>query len=304
MKNFIKNNMGILNSIAIAVSSTVIMALSLSALSFFLLVNDVSQIPGVAWILFAICFYFCAVRQLFYIYKTDKKIIKIDRYVNAFLLAVAATMFLIFNDFIYIFVANSIVYFATLVGFIIVKLIVFHRIRDITLSVLSLAICGIILLDCFASFNESALVSVVIVLTTFLAILSLSSIVREAFAKIKFTTLKNIFEKTFAAEILLGLVFLIVAFSFVFMTMEGKSYGDSLWYCFAVVTTIGFGDVVMDSVLCRIISVILGIYGIIVVALITSIIVNFYNDTKFIAKKEDKSESETNKEEKKEEGNE
>ena len=58
------------------------------------------------------------------------------------------------------------------------------------------------------------------------------------------------------------------------------TYGDALWYCFAVVTTIGFGDFSAIRPLTRILSVILGIYGIIVVALITSIIVNFYNEVK------------------------
>ena len=45
-------------------------------------------------------------------------------------------------------------------------------------------------------------------------------------------------------------------------------------------TTIGFGDITAVSILGRILSVILGIYGIIVVALITSIIVNFYSEVK------------------------
>ena len=45
-------------------------------------------------------------------------------------------------------------------------------------------------------------------------------------------------------------------------------------------TTIGFGDFSAVTPLGRILSVILGIYGIIVVALITSIIVNFYGEMK------------------------
>ena len=45
-------------------------------------------------------------------------------------------------------------------------------------------------------------------------------------------------------------------------------------------TTIGLGDVTVLSPYTRALSIILGIYGIIVVALITSIIVNFYNEVK------------------------
>ena len=49
---------------------------------------------------------------------------------------------------------------------------------------------------------------------------------------------------------------------------------------FALVTTIGFGDITAVTDLGRTMSVVLGIYGIIVVALITSIIVNFYGEIK------------------------
>ena len=45
-------------------------------------------------------------------------------------------------------------------------------------------------------------------------------------------------------------------------------------------TTIGFGDIAAASLAGRIMSVILGVYGIVVVALITSIIVAFYGEMK------------------------
>ena len=50
-----------------------------------------------------------------------------------------------------------------------------------------------------------------------------------------------------------------------------------MWYCFAVITTIGFGDFVAKTLMGRVLTVILGLYGIVVVAIITSVIVNFYN---------------------------
>jgi hypothetical protein len=46
------------------------------------------------------------------------------------------------------------------------------------------------------------------------------------------------------------------------------------------VTTIGFGDIAASTPVGRVLSVILGLYGIAVVALITSIIVNFYGEMK------------------------
>jgi len=103
-----------------------------------------------------------------------------------------------------------------------------------------------------------------------------------AFARIDMPTLKKIIRKTYAAEILFGIVLLIVAFSLVLPHLEEgiTTFNDALWYCFAIVTTIGFGDFSAVTPLGRILSVILGLYGIIVVALITSIIVNFYGEMK------------------------
>ena len=102
------------------------------------------------------------------------------------------------------------------------------------------------------------------------------------FARFDMQTLKKIFRKTYAAEILFGIVLLIIAISLVLPYVEDgiPSFEDALWYCFAIVTTIGFGDFAAVTTLGRILSVILGIYGVIVVALITSIIVNFYGEVK------------------------
>ena len=101
-----------------------------------------------------------------------------------------------------------------------------------------------------------------------------------AFSRIKLSILRKILLKTYAAEILFGLLLLMVAFSIVLPSVEFEigDFWDALWYCFAIVTTIGFGDYTAVSIPGRIISVILGIYGLIVVALLTSIIVNFYNE--------------------------
>ncbi len=111
--------------------------------------------------------------------------------------------------------------------------------------------------------------------------LSLVSIMTYVFSRVRLDLLRKIARETYGAEILFGLVILIITFSLVLkITENGMSYRDALWYCFALVTTIGLGDISAVSDLGRIISVILGVYGIIVVALITSIIVNFYGEIK------------------------
>jgi len=111
---------------------------------------------------------------------------------------------------------------------------------------------------------------------------SLAEILSFSFSKIKLKGLIKIIRKTYVFEIFYGLVILIIASSFYFMVMEDSipTFWDGLWYSFAIVTTIGFGDFTVVGPISRILSVILGIYGIIVVASITSVIVNYYNEVK------------------------
>ena len=57
-----------------------------------------------------------------------------------------------------------------------------------------------------------------------------------------------------------------------------SSYGDSLWFCFASATSIGYGDIVAVTVIGRIIAVILTVYSIATIAIFTAVIVGFFND--------------------------
>ena len=130
--------------------------------------------------------------------------------------------------------------------------------------------------------NGNSVSMVAAILSFAITIKSLLHIILTSFSQINISILRSIIRKTYASEILFGLTMLIISFSFVFEAWEPDihSYSDALWYCFAIITTIGFGDITVTSGFSRVLSVILGIYGIIVVALITSIIVNFYNEVK------------------------
>ena len=117
----------------------------------------------------------------------------------------------------------------------------------------------------------------------FIAVVSFIEAMSVALAELKIKTLIRIVLSTFSLEVLFGLLVMIVAFSFILAAVEPNdviaTFTDGLWYCFAVVTTIGFGDIVATTAVGKILTVILGIYGLIVVAVITSIVVNFYNET-------------------------
>ena len=119
---------------------------------------------------------------------------------------------------------------------------------------------------------------------------SIMNIMSIAFSRIRLDILMDILRKTYAAEILFGLLLLITAFSIILPVAEPEigSFKNAMWYCFAIVTTIGFGDISATTDFGRVLSVILGVYGIIVVALITSIIVNFYGEMKRVTSDEGK----------------
>ena len=107
-------------------------------------------------------------------------------------------------------------------------------------------------------------------------------VVGISISQMKLNILLNIIRETYVMEILLGLLLMIIACSSIMSTLEPnmENYGDALWYCFALVTTIGFGDISATTLVGRVLSVFLGIYGIVVVAIITSVIVNFYGEMK------------------------
>ena len=57
---------------------------------------------------------------------------------------------------------------------------------------------------------------------------------------------------------------------------EINTYQEALWYCFTVVSTIGFGDVVVHTSISRSLSVVLSLYAVVTLAIFTGVIVNYY----------------------------
>ena len=90
--------------------------------------------------------------------------------------------------------------------------------------------------------------------------------------------LRRVLRETGANKIWSGFLLLFFASAFIIWLLEPgmKTYGNALWYCYTVVTTIGFGDIVAQHPLSRILSVCLSISAAVAFALITGVIVNFY----------------------------
>ena len=169
--------------------------------------------------------------------------------------------------------AIGVVFWGVLIAGRIVSIVRDHRLRKVIVNIMLILLLALTELVCFSICDlMAAMVSLVA--------MTLGDMFTVVFARIHMDALKRIIRKTYAAEIILGLLLMIFAFSYVLEFCENISYLDGLWYCFAIVTTIGFGDIAAQTHIGKLLSVILGVYGIVVVSLITSIIVNFYAEVK------------------------
>ena len=83
--------------------------------------------------------------------------------------------------------------------------------------------------------------------------------------------LGSVLKRTRADKIIIGFIVFIFAIAAVIQLVEPdiNRYGDALWYCYAVISTAGFGDVVAVTFIGKMCSVLLTIYSLFVVAMAT-----------------------------------
>ena len=197
--------------------------------------------------------------------------------IGALLFAACAGIFL-FTDSAKAYLPVTLLHVTALIADHVFSIIRNHKVRNVIPRILFILVLLFIVLCAFVMGGSTALLYLLFMMVPRI----FYYIAQIIFSRVKMDALRKIVRKTYAAEILFGMLLLIIAFSIILPQLETgiSSFGDALWYCFAIVTTIGFGDFTAVTLPGRAISVVLGLYGIIVVALITSIIVNFYNETK------------------------
>ena len=212
---------------------------------------------------------------------SENKVIKVARFLIAGTFLVTAVLFFVFGTTDVVLRLYGILFSLSLCTDRVASILQKKGLRDILWNSAGLCFLAILLLAILIS-DSTSLLAMTFIVGLLIAAQSLLHIVLISFSQMKLDILLKVIRKTFAPGILFGLLLLIIAFSFVFQKMDPgiETYADALWYCFSVVTTIGFGDTTVTSHLCRALSIVLGIYGIVVVALITSVIVNFYNEIK------------------------
>ena len=175
----------------------------------------------------------------------------------------------------------GILYYSTLILDRIYSIIRKHKAITIIRVVVLIFFCIIFGLGCGIA-EEDTYLTALACIPLILIVQSMIRIITISFSQLDLKLLIKIIKSSYAPQVLVGLLILIISFSFILIKTETTmtNVGDALWYCFAIITTIGFGDFTTVSTFGRILSVVLGAYGIIVISLITSIIVNFYEEKK------------------------
>ena len=100
--------------------------------------------------------------------------------------------------------------------------------------------------------------------------------------------LKNVLKNTHTDKIIaIYLIFVLICAALIWLLDPGiNRFADALWYCYSVLSTAGFGDIVATGFLPKILSVLVTVYTIFVVAIVTGVVVNYYNQIAQLRNKE------------------
>ncbi len=217
---------------------------------------------------------------LLFLKKTKKDRLRIGL-VSLIFIAAAVVAFISANNNVLFYISTFLLIFGMACNQLLLILTENNKKEMLTHILLSITLIGLgvaILVNINSNGNEAHYISLVAVII--LLFNSLKKLVFPSFRIEKVRLLIDILIKTHTLDVLICLLAFIIAFSFILTNVETNiaNFWDAMWYCFAVITTIGFGDFYATSLIGRVLTVILGIYGIVVVAILTSVVVNFYNE--------------------------
>ena len=90
----------------------------------------------------------------------------------------------------------------------------------------------------------------------------------------------NIISTTGSQKVFTGFLVAVAAAGLLLPRFEPgiQNFGDALWFVYVSFTTIGYGDIVPVTIPGRIITVLVSLYGIVVVALGTGVVVGYYSE--------------------------
>ena len=104
----------------------------------------------------------------------------------------------------------------------------------------------------------------------------------------KIRALGKIIKITNMDKLIYGYIFFFLVISVLVMLAEPSinTYRDSLWYCYSMAVTIGFGDLVAVTAVGRILSVVLSLYTLLLIGMIPGVVVTYYNEIQRLRQKE------------------
>ena len=91
--------------------------------------------------------------------------------------------------------------------------------------------------------------------------------------------LKDVLKKTHTYKIVLAFLafFFLIALIIYVDDPTIHTYRQSVYYCFMIASSVGNGDVIVSTTLARVLTMILSIYSLFALAIITGVVVSYYN---------------------------
>ncbi len=95
----------------------------------------------------------------------------------------------------------------------------------------------------------------------------------------KLKLLRGVLKKTHTYKIVLAFlaVFFLIALIIWLNDPAIHTYRQSIYYCFMIASSVGNGDVIVSTTLARILTMFLSIYSVFALAIITGVVVSYYN---------------------------
>lgn len=75
-------------------------------------------------------------------------------------------------------------------------------------------------------------------------------------------------------------IYLVCAFVVLMVEPDVSSYGDALWFLWAVSTTVGLGDVTAQTMAGRLAAIVCSVFAVITTAILTGVIVDYFHETR------------------------
>ena len=95
----------------------------------------------------------------------------------------------------------------------------------------------------------------------------------------KWRLLRGVLRKTHTYKIIVAflVVYFLIALVIWLVDPKVETYRQSVYYCFMIASSVGNGDVIVKTRIARILTMVLSIYSVFAIAIVTGVVVSYYN---------------------------